>query len=209
MPPPPGDAVTTTATITTTELLDGLYDSGNRSAWTEFDNRYRPILYGFLRRMGISDADAADVAQETLARFVQDYRARKYDRNKGRLRSWLIGIARCRLADLQRDVGRRGVIHGESAIAGLPDDPADESVWEAEERRVIFEQAIRELRETTRFNERTIEAFERVVLRHEPVEQVAAQLGLSPQEIYNAKNRVVDRLREIVKRYEGDPLESR
>jgi len=209
MPLQPSDSVHTVATITTTELLDGLYDSGNRSAWTEFDNRYRPILYGFLRRMGISDADAADVAQETLARFVQDYRARKYDRNKGRLRSWLIGIARCRLADLQRDVGRRGVIHGESAIAGLPDDPADESVWEAEERRVIFEQAIRELRETTRFNERTIEAFERVVLRHEPVEQVAAQLGLSPQEIYNAKNRVVDRLREIVKRYEGDPLESR
>lgn len=209
MPPPSGDAAASAASITTTELLDGLYESGNRSAWSEFDNRYRPILVGFLRRMGINEADAADVAQETLARFVQDYRARKYDRGKGRLRSWLIGIARCRLADLQRDVGRRAVVHGESAIIGLPDDSDDEALWEAEERRVIFEQAVRELRETTRFNERTIEAFERVVLKHEPVETVAAQTGLSPQEIYNAKNRVVERLREIVKRYEVDPLESR
>lgn len=209
MPLQPGETTTATASITTTELLDGLYESGNRSAWSEFDSRYRSILVGFLRRMGINEADAADVAQETLARFVQDYRARKYDRGKGRLRSWLIGIARCRLADLQRDVGRRAVMHGESAIIGLPDDSNDDSLWEAEERRVIFEQAVRELRETTRFNERTIEAFERVVLRHEPVEAVSAQTGLSAQEIYNAKNRVVERLREIVKRYEVDPLEPR
>jgi len=208
MPQQSGDKSHSVAAITTTELLDGLYESGNRSAWEEFDSRYRPILVGFLRRMGVNDADAADVAQETLARFVQDYRARKYDRTKGRLRAWLIGIARCRLADLQRDVGRRGVIHGESVIAGLPDDSNDASLWEAEERRVIFEQAIGELRQTTRFNERTIEAFERVVLRREPVEQVAAQIGLSPQEIYNAKNRVVERLREIVKRYEADPLDA-
>jgi len=59
-----------------------------------------------------------------------------------------------------------------------------------------------ELRATTRFNERTIAAFERVVLRQEPVTTVGEELGLTAQEIYNAKNRVVERLREIVKRYE-------
>lgn len=191
-------------TNTTIELLDGLHDSNNRAAWDEFDRRYRPILIAFLRRMGLDETDAADVAQDTLTCFVQDYRARKYVREQGRLRSWLIGIARCRLADLRRLKGRRRERRGESAIEGLPNDSDADAIWEAEKRRVMFLQAVAELRETTRFNERTIQAFERVVLRHEPVEYVSAELGLSAQEIYNAKNRVVERLREIVARYDAD-----
>lgn len=190
------------AIATTTELLNGLHEVGNRGAWEEFDRRYRPILIGFLRRTGLNENDAADVAQETLVHFVQDYRQNKYDRERGRLRSWLIGIARCRLADLRRTKSRRRELRGESAIGGLPDDVDLDALWEAEERRFVFSQAIGELRENGRFNARTMEAFDRVVLRHEPVEAVSEHLGLTPQEIYNAKNRVVERLREIVRRYE-------
>ncbi len=192
-------------TITTTALLDGLHAPNNRDAWGEFDRRYRPILVAFLHRMGLHDADSADVAQETLAAFVQEYRAGKYDRAKGRLRSWLIGIARCRLADARRARGRRREYRGESAIVDLHDDAAAEQAWEAEERRIVFDQAIAELRETTRLHPRTIEAFECVVLRGEAVDAVAARLELTPQEIYNAKNRVVDKLREILARYDDAP----
>ncbi|HWL93189.1 MAG TPA: RNA polymerase sigma factor [Phycisphaerae bacterium] len=188
--------------ITTTDLLNGLHEPGKRAAWEEFDRRYRPILFAFLRRMGLNETDAADVAQETLTCFVQDYRQHKYDREQGRLRAWLIGIARCRLADLWRTKGRRRELRGESAINGLSDDADAELMWDAEERRAIFQQAIGELRQTSRFNERTIEAFERVALRRESIETVSAELELTPQEIYNAKNRVVERLREIVKHYE-------
>jgi RNA polymerase sigma-70 factor (ECF subfamily) len=187
---------------TTTELLDGLHDRGNHAAWEEFDRRYRPILMGFLRRMGLDGTDAADVAQETLACFVKDYRQRRYDREQGRLRSWLIGIARCRLADEQRRRGRWKELRGDSAIGNLPDEVESDAIWEAEQRQFIFEQAVRELRQTTRFNARTLEAFERIALKQEPVADVARDMGLSAQEIYNAKNRVVERLRDLVKRYE-------
>lgn len=192
--------------VTTTELLEGLHDPGNRIVWEEFDRRYRPILLGFLCRTGLGSADAADVAQETLACFVRDYRQGRYHREQGRLRSWLIGIARYRLADHQRKRVRRRELRGESAIAGLPDDEESEAIWEAERRRLLFHQAIVELRQTTRFNERTISAFERIALRNEPVDAVAREMGLTPQEIYNAKNRVVERLRDIVKRYETNML---
>jgi RNA polymerase sigma-70 factor, ECF subfamily len=187
---------------TTTDLLDGLHESGNRQVWDEFDRRYRPIVVGFLRRMGLNENDAADVAQETLTCFVRDYRQNKYDRQQGRLRSWLIGIARCRLADWRRATGRRRELRGESAIGEVRDDGDADAAWEAEERRFILEQAIADLRQTTRFNERTITAFERVVLRQEPIETVSAELGLTPQEVYAAKSRIVEKLREIVRRYE-------
>lgn len=192
---------------TTTELLAGLHEYGNRQAWDEFDRRYRPILVAFLKHMGLSDADAADVAQETLTCFVQDYREHKYDRNQGRLRSWLIGIARCRVADLRRSAGRRREFRGESAIEAVPDDTEADAMWDAEERRFIFEQAVNELRQTTRFSDQTMAAFDRVAIRQEPVETVAADLGLTPQEIYNVKNRVVEKLRSIVKKYEDGFLD--
>jgi RNA polymerase sigma-70 factor, ECF subfamily len=187
---------------TTTGLLAGLYDSDNQEIWEEFDRRYRPILIGFLHRMGLNDTDAADVAQETLTCFVQDYRRHKYDPRQGRLRSWLIGIARCRLADMRRLAGRRRELRGESAFDTLSEDDVA-GAWEAEERQFILEQAIADLRQNTRLTERTITAFERVMLRSEPIERVSAELGLTPQEIYNAKNRVVEKLREIVQQYEN------
>lgn len=194
------------AATTATELLDGLHEPGNQAAWEEFDRRYRPIMVGFLRRHGLNEVDAADVAQEALMCFVKDYRRERYSREQGRLRSWLIGIARCRLADQRRSKGRRREFRGDSAFEDLPDDFDPNAVWEEEERRVIFDRAVSELRLATRFNPRTIEAFERVVLRREPVDVVSADMALTPQEIYNAKNRVVERLREIVQRYEDEPL---
>lgn len=188
---------------TTTELLRGLHEQDNHAAWNEFDRRYRPILIAFLRRLGVSEVDADDVAQETLTCFIRDYRANRYDPRQGRLRCWLISIARCRCADLQRAAARRKVGRGESAIAELPDDDTSEAVWEEEQKRVIFEQALGELQHSGHFHERTLEAFDRVVLRHEPVAAVAAELEMTPQEIYNTKNRVIARLRAIAERCEA------
>ena len=97
-------------TRTTTALLEGLRDSENAILWEAFDRRYRPILVGFARNLGLDEVDAADVAQETLSRFVQEYREGRYDRSRGRLGAWLVGIARYRILDLRRKraVSREG-----------------------------------------------------------------------------------------------------
>ncbi len=190
-------------TATTTTLLDGLKDESASSIWDEFDRRYRTILYGFARRLGLDEPDAADVAQETLMRFVRDYRAGRYNRGQGRLRAWLIGIARYRVADVRRERARYPVARGESAMGDVPDDSQAEQLWDAEQRRFIFDQALAELRATTRLSERTLEAFERVVLRQEPVTDVAAALGVSPQEIYDAKSRIVGKLKDVLAKYQA------
>ena len=56
-------------TRTTTAMLDALHDPENALVWETFDKRYRPILIGFARNLGLSEQDAADIAQETLTRF--------------------------------------------------------------------------------------------------------------------------------------------
>jgi len=169
-------------------------------AWQTFDGRYRPILIGFARALGLGDADAADVAQETLTRFLKDYREDKYDRTRGRLKSWLLGIARMRVADVRRAAARRGPMAGGSMIADLDDEKTLTELWEREEQAAMLRDAFHELKTTTKTKDVTIRAFELNVLREVPAAHVAETLGISRHEVYLAKNRIADRLKIILSR---------
>ncbi|QOI99449.1 MAG: sigma-70 family RNA polymerase sigma factor [Phycisphaeraceae bacterium] len=186
--------------ITTTRLLDQLQDAGQQEAWSRFDERYRPVLTGFARSLGLGDADAADVAAWTLAEFLREFRAGKYQRGRGRLRAWIIGIARNRSAMLRR-AAARGHPSPLNSQADVPDDEAGLTIiWERERQRVILDRALEELRRTTKADERTMRAFELVALRGVPAEEAASQCGISVDDVYIAKSRVTRRLREIVER---------
>ena len=108
-------------THTTTALLAALHDLSDQPAWREFEGRYAPIISGVARRMGLSESDSQDVMQETMLQFIRDYRAGKYDRTRGRLRSWIIGIARHRIADIFEQGFVVGV-EAERAVAVIDDD---------------------------------------------------------------------------------------
>lgn len=187
------------ATRTTTMLLDGLHDEAD-AAWSLLDARYRPILCGVARRMGLDDADAADVAQETLLTFLGEYRDGRYDRERGRLRSWLIAIARRQIAGAYRRRARARIERGASALEGEPGDDDFDRAWEEERRAAILRAAMDELRANTRAHERTIEAFELLVMRRMPVPAVARELNITEHDVYQAKSRLAQRLREIIAR---------
>lgn len=190
--------------LTTSTLLDGLLTGSQDDAWLQFDQRYRPILEAFGRRLGLSDHDAADIGQETVTRFVQEYLAGRYDRTRGRLRTWLIAIARARIADHYRERARRSDWRGDSVIQDLPDEESLSDLWESERRQEVLRQAILELRETSRLTDRTIAAFQRSAIQGEPVQVVADSLGLTAHDVYMAKNRVAEKLREVLERYDLD-----
>ena len=186
------------ASITSTALLDGLHDPGNDDIWREFDGRFRPLLVSFGRRLGLSAADAADVAQETLLHFVRDYRAGKYDRSRGRLSAWLMGIARHRMQDVNRSRAARRETRGESAIMTIPDESQFNEAWDAECRQAVLEEAMRELAETSRVSKRTLQAFRMHVVEQVSAEDAAARLGTTIRAVYLAKHRCLRRLREII-----------
>ncbi len=188
---------------TTTALLEALRDPGNEAVWREFDERYRPIIFGFVRRLGFGNEDAADLTQETLTRVFQDHRAGKYDRQRGRLRSWIIGIVKHRVADLRRARTKRRDWRGESAIIELPDDDRLTAEWEAEQKRAILHQAIAELRDQSKLNEKTIRAFELYAIQERRADDVAQQLGLTTHDVYMAKRNVAKRLRTVLARMEA------
>ena len=185
-------------TRTTTKLLDGLHDPDDQETWQAFDARYRPILVGFGRRLGLAVEDAADAAQEALTSFVKSYRAGRYDRDQGRLRAWLIGIARHAIRDVQRARYAHAAERGISAIADLPDEARMTQLWEAECEQEILRRSLAELRRQTRTDERTIRAFEMVSFGGQRAAEVAVALDMTTNDVYLAKHRCLKRLREII-----------
>ncbi|MCH2135585.1 MAG: sigma-70 family RNA polymerase sigma factor [Phycisphaerales bacterium] len=188
--------------VTTSALLEGLCNSGDEAAWRGLDERYRPILIASGRRLGLSEADAVDVAQETMLRVLEGCRDGAYDRSKGRLRSWILTIARHRIIDLHRRRDVRKEAAGVSAVVELPDEGSIETCWSAEERAAILREALDALRSDSNLATDTIEAFELQVLHNRGAHQVAEHLGCTVNDVYLAKSRVTRRLKAMVETIE-------
>ncbi|HMQ15557.1 MAG TPA: sigma-70 family RNA polymerase sigma factor [Phycisphaerae bacterium] len=185
---------------TTSALVAALQCSRDEDAWRELDRRYRPVMVAIGVRLGLTHADAEDAAQETLARVAVALRDRRFDRQRGRLRTWILQIARNCISDARRRRTARREHRGESAFEDVALPEALDAAWEEECRRAVVERALDELRSATDFDARTIEAFERVGLAGRPAAEVADELGLSVDSVYAAKSRCTRVLREIVTR---------
>lgn len=184
------------ATATTTQILADLHDAQNSSAWGQLDSRYRPILRRLAVRFNLSGDDAEEFAQQTLVEFSRAYREGQYERERGRLRAWLIGIARNVGRTLRR---RRGnaELDGDSRLAALPDEHELTTLWDEGREQAIFAEAMRVLR-GSRLEPQTMQAFEQYALQGRAVEEVAAACAMTVDHVYVVKNRLTRRLREIV-----------
>lgn len=194
--------------LTTTQLLDrlkgGTFSSGageGAGAWAEVDARYRPVLIGFTRSLGLGEADAEDAAQWTLAELSRALRHGQYERGKGRLRSWIMGIARNRVLMIQRAARRRearqtlGDVEAGAWPPTPPDDETMSAAWDRELERAVFTKAWELVR--SRFEPGTIRAFELVAMRGLAADVVAAECGVTAEQVYVAKSRVTKALREL------------
>lgn len=182
---------------TTTRLLADLQDPSNAIAWVDFDSRYRPVLKGFARKLGFDDDDADEMAQQALTEFCRAYREGRYQRERGRLRAWLIGIARNTALSMRR---QRGAVRvgGNTALENLPDDLEISGIWDREREQAIYEQAMAALRESTRTDAKTLLVFELYAIQGKPVDDVASQCNVTVDMVYVIKNRLTKRLREMV-----------
>jgi RNA polymerase sigma-70 factor, ECF subfamily len=189
-------------THTTTALLQGLHDDEGNAAWEVLDRRYRPIVIGLARRLGLNDQDALDVAQDTMIRVLDEYRDGRYDRERGRMRSWLLSIARTKIADVYRKRSIRREARGESAMVTIPKDQELEDIWATERRFVVLREALADLQANSKTSDRSIQAFEMLVFHRRAVSDVAKELDMSENDVYLAKSRVAKKLKETVQQLE-------
>lgn len=193
------------STVTNTALLMGLRTE-DRAAWDEFIDRYRPLLINFARRLGLGESDAQDATQDALLAFADAYRQGKYERDRGRLRSWLFAIATRKIRDVQRHRGRGPHVvepqEKTQILQHVADDDTISQVWEAEWRRAMTDACIAEVRRHV--EPTTFEAFSLFVLQEWPAEDVAGHLGISRNAVFKAKRRVLSRMRDVYRRLQSN-----
>jgi len=185
---------------TRASLLLRLRDPRDQAAWREFVGLYAPLVYGYARKQGLQDADAADLSQEVLGSVAGAIGRLDYDPAKGAFRNWLFTVVRRKLSTWRRgrrnDPAGRPELSNPSALGQCPAPAEEEAGWEAEWERQLFSWACQQVRgEVT---ERTWEAFWRTAIDAQSGGEVAAALEMSVAAVYRARCRVVARLKELV-----------
>ncbi len=188
------------STRTTATLLEGLHDARNRSAWRRFVRCYRPLVVHLGRRLGLNRDDAEDAAQQTILAFIEAYRGGKYDRGQGRLKNWLLGIAKNKIADLHAERGRRrlaAVNPGTSGVIleAIRDPHSWSDVWDREWQAAILRACFDRAR--GHFRPRDFRVFEMVWLEEVSVEEAAQTMGITANNVCVIKHRVLSRIRAI------------
>ncbi len=195
------------STVTSLTLIQKLREPGNEAAWVRLCERYRPILVAVIRRSGTPEADLDDVAQETLAVILGKFRRGEYDPSKGRLKSWLLGIALNKIREFRRKRRRQSEQTFESGSATgfwdrIPDTRDLTDVFEQEWQAGLLGEALRQVR--LQVDAGTFEAFKLYAIDGREPEDVAAHLGMAREAVYNAKSRVLVRLRRIREELDRD-----
>ena len=198
------DQVRLSVTITSTSLLEALEKPENRTAWQQFVERYRPLVMHYAQnRFGLALHDADEAAQNTLAAFADAYQRGRYDREKGRLRKWLFGIATRQIRDFVRKRGKgrevqvpdRGTSTG--FLPRIPDNDAElEEMWQEDWRRAVYQQCMVEVQ--AQFDAKTVEAFVLFAKQGMAAKEVAKKLGMTENAVYLAKYKILKRIRELV-----------
>jgi RNA polymerase sigma-70 factor (ECF subfamily) len=195
-----------TAPITRPSLLVRIRDTGDAEAWHEFVELYAPVIYGFYRKRGLQDADAADLTQAVLQTVLVEAGRLKYDPARGSFRSWLFTIARNKhydfIAHRKRSPGAGGNTSPSERIDNVPAREEEVAQWEQEYERRIYAWAAERVCRCV--DDTTWEAFRLTAVEGKSGMETADALGMSVGAVYVAKSRVLAHLRREVKRIEGE-----
>jgi RNA polymerase sigma factor (sigma-70 family) len=188
-------------------LILRLPTQSDAQAWREFIEIYEPLLFRFARRRGLQDADAREIAQNvflSVAKAVQRWQPSK---EKGRFRAWLFCIARNQLINYLAKHGKQRGSGNTTQLRLLRELP--QSTPEIDEitndyRKEMFRLAAAQARDC--FQPSSWSAFWRIAVLGQDVQQVAAELQLSPTAVYIARSRVTAKIREIVQQWESEDV---
>lgn len=177
-------------------FLMRLRDRSDTLTWEQFNERYGELLYRYARKRGASHNDAEDVVQEVIMSLFKAMEGFEYDARKGRFRGYLrTAVAHAMGRRAQKDAKQAKPLdpHAFDFIQAEKESSAD-ARWEQEWRLHRLRWALRKV--ATEFEPVTLKAFELHALRGMTVDEAAQQLEISKASVYQAKSRVLRRVKE-------------
>jgi RNA polymerase sigma-70 factor (ECF subfamily) len=178
---------------TPVSLLERLRDPGETAAWDRFVALYTPLLYHWARRLDLQESDAGDLVQEVYLTLVQELPQFNYQPGK-RFRGWLWTVLVNRWRQRRRQREARPVEAGDDALDNYPAPDSAAPLEEEEYRQYLVGRALQLMQAD--FQPATWKACWEYVVAGRPVEEVAAELGITTNAVHLARARVLRRLRQ-------------
>ena len=189
---------------TSVSLLKVLGEDPLSPRWTEFFNKYKSTMEGYLFKY-FPMVDAAEVINETLLALVKKLPVYTYDPDvKGHFRNYLIGIVRYKAIE-QLKKNRRNAELKEALEAKAQLD------WEYEQQpysvdlrdwqREAYEAALAQFMADPNLSTRDKEIFRRVALNGESPESVATIYDITRNNVNQIKSRMVAKLKELAMQF--------
>ena len=177
-------------------LLDGVQRMEPES-WGRLVGAFGPIVYRWCRTSGVGESDAADVVQEVFTSVARGIPSFERAKESGSFRSWLATITRNRVRDhFRRQAQRYAAEGGTDALVQLQQhaDSLDSTISPDSIASPLVRQVLESVR--AEFEETTWEAFWLSAVEGQQASLVAESVGISVASVYQAKSRVLRRLRQ-------------
>lgn len=196
--------IMSTGDTTRMTLLIRLRDRADQLSWQEFHDRYSQLLFRYARGRGASHEDAEDVAQEVEMYLFKAMEGFEYDATKGRFRAYLRSAVVHALGRRAQKAAKQGPLLDPQNFDFLAasEDAGRDDAWEREWKLNRLRWAMRSI--AGEMEEKTVRAFELHVLGGLSVDETAEQVEFSKASVYQAKSRVLKRLKERLAEIDPD-----
>jgi RNA polymerase sigma factor (sigma-70 family) len=191
-------------------LIQRLKNWQDQSSWQDFFDTYWKLIYGVAIKGGLTGAEAQDVVQETMISVAKHMPTFKYDPAVGSFKTWLLNMTRWRITDQLRKRGPLATGHppSDDTATGTrtvdkvvdPAGPDLDALWDAEWEKNLLDAAMAKVKR--RLDPQKYQIFDLYVNKEWTPEKVAATFGISVDQVYLAKHRTTELLKEEVKKLE-------
>jgi RNA polymerase sigma factor (sigma-70 family) len=176
-------------------LLERIQNPTDALSWERFVETYAPLIIKYCRRRGLQDSDARDVAQDVLVQVSKGIENFRYDPDRGKFRNWLGTVThRAMLKLLARSERANTEVPGYGSAASFDEvHPSFSEDWMELFTAHIYRTAIDRIR--PEFDAETWKAFDATFASGQSADITAEQMDRSIGWVYQAKSRVLRRLK--------------
>ena len=180
---------------TRSSVIRAVAATENAAAWNRLFDLYAGFVYSIVRRKGLNDADADDIVQMVFADLARNLPSFKYDREKGRFRSYLAALVKWRVIDrlkaVRRDADLKADFMEEAKSAATTED---EDFEEREWQSAAMEETLRRIKPEVRPEHYA--AFVASAVEGQDTDVVTKLYGISRDSLYQIRKRLTVKLRE-------------
>ena len=180
---------------TRSSVIRAVADTENEAAWQRFFDLYAGFVFSIARSKGLNDTDADDIVQMVFSDLARNLPSFKYDREKGRFRSYLAALVKWRVIDrlkaVRRDADLKADFMEEAKSAATTED---EDFEEREWQSAAMEETLRRIKPEVRPEHYA--AFVASAVEGQDTDVVTKLYGISRDSLYQIRKRLTVKLRE-------------